>query len=298
MSADRDLQRVVRSWLREDGHEDADRVLNLALDELDTTPQRRAGWLARRLPIMSNGTVRYGIAAVAVAAAVILGLNFLPQDVGGPGPTSTPTPTPSPSPSVPPPPISDGSLDAGTYSFDFEPAITVDVPAGWDGCCGGAAIVAGQGQGAAIFGYDDVTGITVYGDSCQWMDSTKSQPRGAEAIAAALAAQPGRAGTDPTEVSVGGTRAFHVRLTVPVDLETAVQPDGDADFIGCDGKQYRTYETVAGSIRYQQGPEQVDDLYIVDVAGRTLLFDLSHFPRRSISQVDELEAMLASIQID
>ena len=42
MSTDRDVTRIVRSWLHEDAYEDADRILNLVLAEIDTTPQRSA----------------------------------------------------------------------------------------------------------------------------------------------------------------------------------------------------------------------------------------------------------------
>ena len=62
MTANRELDREVRSWLREDGHEDADRLLSEVLDQLDTTPQRHAGWLARRFPIVNSTRIRYGIA--------------------------------------------------------------------------------------------------------------------------------------------------------------------------------------------------------------------------------------------
>lgn len=54
MSADRDVTRIVRSWLREERHEDAGRVLDMVLAELDTTPQRRSWWPARRFPIMNS----------------------------------------------------------------------------------------------------------------------------------------------------------------------------------------------------------------------------------------------------
>ena len=55
MSTDRDTTRIVRSWLRTDEHESADRVLDAVLDQLDTTPQRRATWWpARRFPDMNN----------------------------------------------------------------------------------------------------------------------------------------------------------------------------------------------------------------------------------------------------
>ena len=51
MSTERDLTRVVRSWMRDDEYESADRVLDAVLDALDATPQRRAtSWPVRRLP--------------------------------------------------------------------------------------------------------------------------------------------------------------------------------------------------------------------------------------------------------
>ena len=42
MSTDRDTTRIVRSWLRTDEHESADRVLDNVLALLDATPQRRS----------------------------------------------------------------------------------------------------------------------------------------------------------------------------------------------------------------------------------------------------------------
>ena len=44
-----DTTRIVRSWLRMDEHESADRVLDVVLDSLDATPQRRPWWPARRI---------------------------------------------------------------------------------------------------------------------------------------------------------------------------------------------------------------------------------------------------------
>jgi hypothetical protein len=93
MSTDRDVTRDLRSWLHEDAHEDADRVLGLVLDRIDTTPQRRSSWLARRSPIMSNNTVRFGIAAAAVVLVALLGIRFLPGlNVGSQRQTDLPSP--------------------------------------------------------------------------------------------------------------------------------------------------------------------------------------------------------------
>ena len=72
MTTERDPRtRIVLSWLREDGHEDAERVLLRALDEVDTIPQRRATWWpAWRTPIM-NRFVTIGLGAAAVLVALV-----------------------------------------------------------------------------------------------------------------------------------------------------------------------------------------------------------------------------------
>ena len=49
MDTERDVTRIVRSWLRTDEHESADRVLDNVLALLDATPQRRSWWPARRI---------------------------------------------------------------------------------------------------------------------------------------------------------------------------------------------------------------------------------------------------------
>jgi len=98
MSADRDVTRIVRSWLHEDAHEDADRVLDMVLDLVDTTPQRRASWLARRTPTMNN-YARLGLVAAAVLAVVIVGIGLFGRslDVGPPVGTESPAPSLQPS---------------------------------------------------------------------------------------------------------------------------------------------------------------------------------------------------------
>ena len=49
MTIERDPRtRIVLSWLREDAHENAERVLLSALDEVDLTQQRRPRWPVQR----------------------------------------------------------------------------------------------------------------------------------------------------------------------------------------------------------------------------------------------------------
>jgi hypothetical protein len=85
--------RIVLSWLREDLHENAERVLLLALDEVDTTPQRRSWWPAWRTDRM-NSLAKLIAAAAAVLAVAVIGYTTLPG-LGIVGPGATPPPSPS-----------------------------------------------------------------------------------------------------------------------------------------------------------------------------------------------------------
>lgn len=86
MTMDRDVTRDLRAWLRMERGEDADRVVNDVLDQIDWIDQRQPSWVARRFPIMNNNRFRLGIAAAVVVAVAFLGLRFLPTNLGGPEP--------------------------------------------------------------------------------------------------------------------------------------------------------------------------------------------------------------------
>jgi hypothetical protein len=96
MSTDRDTTRIVRSWLRSDEHESADRVLDAVIDQLDTTSQRRSTWWPARKVNDMNSYARFSLVAVgaaAVVAAVVLGGGlFAGSPTGGPV-AGIPTPT-------------------------------------------------------------------------------------------------------------------------------------------------------------------------------------------------------------
>ena len=96
MSQERDVTRLVRSWIREDQHESADRLLGVVLDRLDTTPQRRP-WLPAWRSNRMNTYVKFIAAAAAVLVVAFAGFQLLPRG-GGVG--GEPTIEPSPSPSV------------------------------------------------------------------------------------------------------------------------------------------------------------------------------------------------------
>lgn len=93
MAVDQDLERAVRLWVAEGSDQLPNPALDVALDRIATTKQRHAGWLARRINMMNGNALKFGAAAVAIIAAVILGVRFLPEAIGGP---SDPTPFPTP----------------------------------------------------------------------------------------------------------------------------------------------------------------------------------------------------------
>jgi hypothetical protein len=118
--------RTVLSWLREDAHENAERVLLRALDEVDATPQRRSWWPAWRSSRM-NTYAKLIAAAAAVLVVAVVGYQFLPGS-GGVG--GQPTIAPSPSQAL---------LARGTFTVHVGDGYAVDLDA-----TGGASSVTGS----------------------------------------------------------------------------------------------------------------------------------------------------------
>jgi hypothetical protein len=78
MTNDQTPTRIVLSWLRDDAHEHAESVLLRALDEVDTTPQRRPFWSAWRVLDMTF-PLRIAVSAAAVLAVPFVGLQLVAQ---------------------------------------------------------------------------------------------------------------------------------------------------------------------------------------------------------------------------
>ena len=300
MNTDRDTTRIVRSWMRTDEHESADRVLDAVLDRLDTTPQRRATWWpARRLPEMNN-MMKLGLAAAGVVVAALLGFNyFLAANVGGPGidePSPTLTPTP---PAANPPVLTANSVEPGTYrltteaepdgTYHLPEGTTITMPAGWGGRSGHrvsknenvADPVAFTSVGFWIWDGDF---DTVYLDACQWLDGAITPPVGptVDDLANALASQAQHGDAVPIDVTFDGFSGKMIEMTVPSDI----------DFADCDRGEFRSW---AG--RYHQGPGQVDQVYILDVDGQRVVIYSSYMPGTSEAERAERQAIVESIEL-
>jgi hypothetical protein len=290
MSTENDVARSLRSWLREERHEDADRVLDVVFDQIPATPQRRAGWLARRLPLMNNSMLRYGIGAVALALAVVVGFSFLAgRDVGQPIPTATATFMPTP---VSFSSFSGDTLPAGPIALDgaFPIRVVFDVPAGWmreDETIGRAAL-----HRTADVAVDFFLVTNIYPDPCRTALGPANPPVGpaVDELATALAGEVGFQAAAPVSTTLGGQPAKALVLTNQIDTST------------CDGDPYLQQIAHAG------GGEDggifgilsgtTERFWIVDVGGSRLVVLVASSGGETEADLAEALGLVDSIHFD
>lgn len=295
MSADRETTRIVRSWLEDGVTRLPDNVLDAVLDELPSTPQRRAPWWpARRAPHM-NYALRIALASAAVVAVALIGFTLLRgQNVGDPDLVS-PTPTPIP--------LSDGLLEAGTYvSTPFEAPndslrLTLDVPDGWSGAGADLFLATGtEGPDGAAILFTMATGL--FSDPCQAdYSGTPDVVVGptVDDLASALAEQTAYEATTPADVTLDGYSGKRVDLQLPSgDNPDALFNRGDRFGAECSNGGYFLWD---GSI-YAQGPDNRWHLWILDVDGVRLVIQAEDFPGTSAQDQAELLDIVESIRID
>jgi hypothetical protein len=284
-----DFEGAVRSWLREDRRENAERVLFTALNEVDTTPQRHAGWLARRFPFMTQKSVRYGLAAAVVIVVALLGGNLLPRNIGTPD--ATPTPAPSARPLA-----GTTTLAPGTYYIheQFPMRITFTVPSdGWQHyvwesgaaadntralCSGGPDCAPPDAAGV---GFHLVTGVPA--DPCDPGSERLDVGDTIDELALAIADRPGWNATDPTEGSIAGFRALSLELRAnPGDIE------------GCTGSVTAFY---AGALGRGATSGERMRLWVVDVDGTRLVVEAFDFPGTPDEDQQGATQIVQSIEI-
>ena len=303
MTTERDPgTRIVLSWLREDAHENAERVLLRALDEVDATPQRRSWWPARR-PMQMNTYTKLAIGAAALVVVAVVGYNVLPRspDLGGPltpSPTvtripstgSTPEPTRSagprtvtpfasgtptvvcPAPTVDPDCVEDPRDDTITMTYA--------VPTGWDEL--GASVWIDENappHGAAV-GF--ARGNWLWSQPCTPTDTEDPDiPVGptVDDFVTALVDHPLLDVTTPVDVTLSGFSGKYLDLRVPDDISDCVR-----------------YRPIEAHI-YAQGPGQRWHIWVLDVGGVRVLVETSDYAGTPASRLAEEQAIIDSMVI-
>jgi hypothetical protein len=290
MSTERDVTRIVRSWLRTDEHDFPIEIVDDVLAHLDATPQDRLFWPARRFADMNTYT-KLAIAAAAVLVVAFTITRLLPANgVGGPVPTPSPSAVPGPSAAaaaVFPP---SGELAIGrhsitqegmTYSFNI-------ATSGWvsNGVFGIDKSAGGFGPTGAGFIFWTDTPVGIFTDPCA---QTKGPALGTSIgdLAAAVAAVPGtKLVGGPTDVTVGGHPAKLVVVTIPDD-------------IGCEPQTfYLWYAPSAGNARYATALGSTYRVWIIDVSGTPVWIDGETFKGAGAGPAQEIQAIVDSIQFE
>jgi hypothetical protein len=299
VSADRDAERIVRSWLEEGVTKLPERVLDAVLDDLPATQQRRFTWWPARRLFHMNKALAFGLAAAAVVIVAILGFRFLvPAGPSIGGPAETPTPTASPAA------FHVGTLTAGTYVMtpftgvgasglcmpedsecvedpaDDRIRVTLTVPDGYDAVTNGRPL---------IFGPDGDTGLIILRGAGLYTDPCHSTPPPDIAVgptvddfANAIADHPLLDATTPVDVTLAGFSGKYIDLQLPADVEQ------------CTDATFWPYEPGV----YAQGPSHQWHLWILDVNGIRVVIQSMDYPSTSADQQAELQAIVSSIQIE
>jgi hypothetical protein len=310
MSTDRDVTRIVRSWLEEGATALPDRVLDTVLDQLPATPQRRPLWSARRFSEMNN-PLKFAIAAAAVVVVALVAINLLPRSggVGVPGPSQTSSPTqtpPTPIPSPTQPTVNAvGSFAPGTtYTIDDTCCVgpsrmTFTVPAtGWsafDPMFVGKN-VAGGGDVFDLY-FSPHLVANVYTGGCHWLGTALTPRLGptVDDLATALLAQAGPGASPPIPVTVGGHPGKKVELSIPQDLDvTTCDSDGDFTLFGRWLPAGQSY----GAAPWTYGNGQHNSVYIIDVDGTRQVIDTMYLPGTSTADRAEIDEIVASIRFE
>lgn len=300
MSTENDVARSLRSWLREDRYEDADRVLDAVFDQVPATPQRGASWLARRFPVMNSNTFRVGIAAAVVVIAAIIGFNYVNSNVGTDEPSPTPTPTANPTATpvaIPPlPPMGAGNIVPGRYTIavpDSPVIAALTVGDGWS--TGGWYIMTPPFFPMQMSFW---TVENVYEDLCD----RESLPVPAigpsvDDLVAALDAQANTDMSPAVDVELGGFAGKRVTMAAAETAFTCL-----IDLGGGEDSESLTYFVASGSLGGVQGRElnrnSMDTLWIIDVDGHRVVIATSQADPEDTDATTAIAGVIDSIEFE
>lgn len=190
-------------------------------------------------------------------------------------------------------------LDAGTYVADLAsrsapakrfPKVLITVPDGWANDRGWSLAPLGYITGVMFW---DV--VDVYAHPCQWQGPRVHPGPTVDDLVAALMAQPLRNATEPVDVTIDGYHGKRLEWSVPIDIAFT-----DCDVRDPGGEPTFESWTATGwsTDRYQQGPGQIDRLWILDVGGARLVIDAQFMPEATEQQVAELMQVVETLRFE
>ena len=283
MTTERDPgTRIVLSWLREDAHENAERVLLRALDVVDTTPQRRSWWPARRS--LMPAYAKLVVAAAAFVVVAVVGYNLIPRNGNGGPVTPTPTASPIPLSSDDTAPLVGGAYVTGA---PFPVRITATVPTGWHGHVAGP-YYADLWKTGAVGGIYLLLPANVSVDPCDYAKGfVKVAGATVDDFVTALRSVPGIQVKNVSSTSLSGYQGTTLTVTAPAVIGACtVSPEG-----------YVLWQNPLGGISPALSANETIRIWILDVAGKRLVVVLQDAPYDATGKA-ETQAIFDSIRIE
>lgn len=286
MTANRDFDQLVRTWLEAGSTQVSERVLDTVLEQLPQVPQRRYGfrqWLLApgRRPML------LAVAGVAAASALVVGIGLFAQSIGDQPDISPPTPSSAASdiPDLP----GTGNLEGGTYRLWPRSllSVTLEVPDGWDSYERWAVTIPGASPGSMGLAFWDP--VNLYQDPRSSAREPMDPPVGptVQDFAQALSSHPGWAAETPRRATIDGRESLLVRITIPSEPEIPVCEQFALWYDAADRRSH--------CVRV---PGAVLDVYIVEVRGERIVFSAQYDPGAAPDQVAALERMVESVRFE
>ncbi|QKJ19718.1 hypothetical protein [Microbacterium hominis] len=233
--------------------------------------------------------LRRGLAVPALVALVAL--------TGCAASTSSPAESASASPAPPLLDAGERALDPGTYRMEPSqlqnaafPTVIVTVPEGWTSVDGWA--IHSENVGVSLWNVDKV-----FGHPCQWQGTAFAPGDTADDLVAALVEVPLRNPTTPEPVEIDGRPGTYFEWSVPSDIAH----DGDG-FPDCDSENGQPHDFVSWtgvgtpSLRYHQGPGQVDYVWVLDMDGERMVIDAYSMPDATDEAIAEIHDIVSTMR--
>lgn len=287
MNAQSDFDQLLDSWLADGPSELPDQAVSRIVQSIDDN-ERRLSWLPRR-ETMNRLVVAAGSVAAIVLVAVI-GFGIV-SGGGTSGVGAAPSPTPSSSPA--PSPLTQGDVEPGRYFYETDGyRYTFTVPeSGWTFDAGAGGLSQGDDDTELAILWPGVVMPELFRRACEWAGTKFDPGPSVDDLANSLASLEDFEASAPADVTVGGYEGKRVALTVPMDAD--VDPAIEPHSASCDGGKYSL-----ASGRWYQTTGQTDNMFILDLDGVRQTVVTSDAPGTSADVTAQLEAMVASLEIE
>ena len=207
------------------------------------------------------------------------------------GAAPSPTPTPSPTPAASQ--LTEGDVEPGRYFHEIDGyRYTFTVPeSGWSFDVAAGGLSQGDDDTELAIFWPGADLPELYRRACNSSGTGFDPGPSVDDLANALASLEDFEATAPADVTVSGYEGKRVALTVPMDAD--VDPATEPHSASCDGGKYSL-----SSGRWYQTTGQTDDMWILDVEGERQLIVASDAPGTPADVTAQLEAMVASMEIE